>query len=135
MTIRVAVIGAGVMGADHARIISSALPGAELRCICDADETRARNTADATGARIDLAVAALIETAHKQAAAVLQRARPALDALAEELVAHETVDAKRLDEILVGAGFTPMPAAAVPAGPAAMAAATPVTPVPPVTRS
>ena len=38
------------MGADHARIISSAIPGAELQCICDADETRARNTADATGA-------------------------------------------------------------------------------------
>jgi myo-inositol 2-dehydrogenase/D-chiro-inositol 1-dehydrogenase len=48
---RVAVIGAGVMGADHARIISSAIPGAELQCICDADETRARNSADATGAR------------------------------------------------------------------------------------
>lgn len=46
-----AVIGAGVMGADHARIISSEIPGAELRCICDADETRARAAADATGAR------------------------------------------------------------------------------------
>jgi len=51
VTIRVAVIGAGVMGADHARIISSEIPGAELRCICDADETRARSVADATGAR------------------------------------------------------------------------------------
>jgi myo-inositol 2-dehydrogenase/D-chiro-inositol 1-dehydrogenase len=38
------------MGADHARILSSAIPGAELQCICDADETKARNTADATGA-------------------------------------------------------------------------------------
>ena len=51
MTIRVAVIGAGVMGADHARIISSAIPGADLQCICDADETKARGAADATGAR------------------------------------------------------------------------------------
>ena len=51
MTIRVAVIGAGVMGADHARIISSEIPGAELRCICDTDEARARSVADATGAR------------------------------------------------------------------------------------
>ena len=51
MTIRVAVIGAGVMGADHARIISSEIPGADLQCICDADETKARSTADATGAR------------------------------------------------------------------------------------
>lgn len=51
MTIRVALIGAGVMGADHARIISSEIPGADLRWICDADETRARSVADATGAR------------------------------------------------------------------------------------
>jgi len=49
----VAVIGAGVMGADHARIISSEIPGAELRCICDADETRARSVADATGAPLE----------------------------------------------------------------------------------
>ena len=51
MTIRVAVIGAGVMGADHARIIATELPGVELRWICDADEARARGVADATGAR------------------------------------------------------------------------------------
>jgi len=51
MTIRVAVIGAGIMGADHARIIATELPGAELRWICDADEARARSVADATGAR------------------------------------------------------------------------------------
>jgi len=51
VTIRVAVIGAGIMGADHARIIATELPGAELRWICDADEARARSVADATGAR------------------------------------------------------------------------------------
>jgi myo-inositol 2-dehydrogenase/D-chiro-inositol 1-dehydrogenase len=51
MSIRVAVIGAGVMGADHARIVASEIPGAELRCICDADAARARGVAEATGAR------------------------------------------------------------------------------------
>jgi myo-inositol 2-dehydrogenase / D-chiro-inositol 1-dehydrogenase len=51
MTVRVAVIGAGVMGADHARIIASEVRGAELRWLCDADAARARNVADATGAR------------------------------------------------------------------------------------
>jgi myo-inositol 2-dehydrogenase / D-chiro-inositol 1-dehydrogenase len=51
VTIRIAVIGAGVMGADHARIIATELPGAELRWICDADAARARGVADATGAR------------------------------------------------------------------------------------
>lgn len=45
------MIGAGVMGADHARIIASEIPGADLQCICDADETKARGAADATGAR------------------------------------------------------------------------------------
>jgi myo-inositol 2-dehydrogenase / D-chiro-inositol 1-dehydrogenase len=49
VTVRVAVIGAGVMGADHARIVASELPGAELRWICDADEARARSVAEATG--------------------------------------------------------------------------------------
>ena len=49
--IRVAVIGAGVMGADHARIMASEIPGADLRWICDADETRARSVAETTGAR------------------------------------------------------------------------------------
>ncbi len=51
MTVRVAVIGAGVMGADHARIIARDVPGAELRWVCDADEGRARAVADALGAR------------------------------------------------------------------------------------
>lgn len=51
MTIRVAVIGAGVMGADHARIVATELPGAELRWVCDADEARARAVAETFGAR------------------------------------------------------------------------------------
>ncbi|MEZ5931006.1 MAG: Gfo/Idh/MocA family oxidoreductase [Alphaproteobacteria bacterium] len=50
MSIRVAVVGAGVMGADHARIIAEDLPGAVLQVVCDASEARAREVADATGA-------------------------------------------------------------------------------------
>lgn len=42
MTIRIAVIGAGVMGADHARILAEDLPGAALQVVCDADADRAR---------------------------------------------------------------------------------------------
>lgn len=41
MTIRVALIGAGVMGADHAHTLASQVPGAELHTICDADTVRA----------------------------------------------------------------------------------------------
>lgn len=54
MSIRVGVIGAGIMGGDHARIIAEDLPGAVLQVVCDAAEDRARRVADAFGA-VDLA--------------------------------------------------------------------------------
>jgi myo-inositol 2-dehydrogenase / D-chiro-inositol 1-dehydrogenase len=50
MTIRIGLIGAGVMGADHARIIATQVPGASLQYVCDADAARARAIADETGA-------------------------------------------------------------------------------------
>ena len=42
MTVRVALIGAGVMGADHARALATQVPGGDLRTICDADAERAK---------------------------------------------------------------------------------------------
>ncbi|WP_064684288.1 Gfo/Idh/MocA family oxidoreductase [Rhizobium bangladeshense] len=50
MTTRIAIIGAGLMGADHARIVAEDLPGASLQLVCDMDANRARNVADAYGA-------------------------------------------------------------------------------------
>ncbi|MBV1701967.1 MAG: Gfo/Idh/MocA family oxidoreductase [Hyphomicrobiales bacterium] len=50
MTKRIAVIGAGLMGADHARIVAADLPGATLQVICDMDQARARRVADDCGA-------------------------------------------------------------------------------------
>lgn len=50
MTIRIAIIGAGLMGADHAKIVAEDLPGATLQVICDRDASRARAVADAHGA-------------------------------------------------------------------------------------
>jgi myo-inositol 2-dehydrogenase/D-chiro-inositol 1-dehydrogenase len=50
MSIRVAVIGAGIMGSDHARIVAEDLPGAVLQVMCDAAAERARKVADALGA-------------------------------------------------------------------------------------
>lgn len=50
MTVRFAVIGAGLMGADHARIVAEDLPGATVQVVCDMDEDRARAIADAVGA-------------------------------------------------------------------------------------
>ncbi|AYG57546.1 Gfo/Idh/MocA family oxidoreductase [Rhizobium jaguaris] len=46
MSIRIAVIGAGIMGADHARIIADDLPGAKLQLVCDASRERAKAVAD-----------------------------------------------------------------------------------------
>jgi myo-inositol 2-dehydrogenase/D-chiro-inositol 1-dehydrogenase len=48
--VRVAVIGAGLMGADHAKIVAEEMPGASLQVVCDMDEVRARKVADAHGA-------------------------------------------------------------------------------------
>ncbi|NVO24386.1 Gfo/Idh/MocA family protein [Donghicola mangrovi] len=50
MTVRIAVIGAGLMGADHAKIVAQEMPGATLQVVCDMDQNRARRVADAHGA-------------------------------------------------------------------------------------
>jgi myo-inositol 2-dehydrogenase / D-chiro-inositol 1-dehydrogenase len=50
MTLRLGIIGAGIMGADHARIFAEEVPGVSLRHICDADAKRARSVADQCGA-------------------------------------------------------------------------------------
>lgn len=50
MSIRLAVIGAGIMGADHARIFTEDLPGAVVQVVCDASEARARAVAEGCGA-------------------------------------------------------------------------------------
>ncbi len=51
MTVRIAVIGAGLMGADHARIVAEDMPGATLQVVCDMDLARARRVADDLGAQ------------------------------------------------------------------------------------
>ncbi|MGV1760043.1 Gfo/Idh/MocA family oxidoreductase [Rhizobium sp. A22-96] len=50
MTIKIAIIGAGLMGADHARLIAEDVPGATLQVVCDASLERARRIADDYGA-------------------------------------------------------------------------------------
>ncbi|MBC7735885.1 MAG: Gfo/Idh/MocA family oxidoreductase [Candidatus Saccharibacteria bacterium] len=50
MTIRIAVIGAGIMGSDHARIFAEDLPGVSIQVVCDASAPRAKALADAVGA-------------------------------------------------------------------------------------
>ncbi|WP_170609005.1 Gfo/Idh/MocA family oxidoreductase [Ruegeria arenilitoris] len=48
--IRLAIVGAGLMGEDHARIVAQNLPMGKLQVICDMDRSRAQSVADATGA-------------------------------------------------------------------------------------
>ena len=50
MTIRVGLIGAGIMGSDHARILATQIPGAKLQFICDVDAARSKAVAAETGA-------------------------------------------------------------------------------------
>ena len=51
MAIRLAVIGAGIMGSDHARIFAEEIPGATVDVVCDASDERARALADRVGAK------------------------------------------------------------------------------------
>ena len=46
------MIGAGLMGADHARIVAEDLPGARLQVVCDMDAGRAAKVAGAYGADV-----------------------------------------------------------------------------------
>lgn len=45
MTVRVGVIGAGIMGTDHARLLHRDVPGADVVAIADVDVQRARGLA------------------------------------------------------------------------------------------
>jgi len=49
MSIGIGIIGAGVMGADHARIVASETAGAHVAGIADADGKRAAAVAEASG--------------------------------------------------------------------------------------
>jgi len=60
-----------------------------------------REFAEATAADLDTAVRKLLDDAYQQARNTLKRYRAALDALAQELVTHETVDARQIEAVLV----------------------------------
>lgn len=70
MSIRIAVIGAGIMGEDHARIVAQDLPGTTLQVICDANPERAREVAQRYGA-VDVATDALATLARTDVDALI----------------------------------------------------------------
>ena len=51
MTIRLAVIGAGLMGEDHAKIFAQEVRGCSVDIVCDMDAERAARVASAVGAK------------------------------------------------------------------------------------
>lgn len=50
MSVRIALVGAGNIGADHARIFAEDNPGAVLQVVCDASVATAKHIANAYGA-------------------------------------------------------------------------------------
>ena len=52
MTVRVGIIGVGIMGADHARTFAAHVPGASVHAIYDADAKRAKAIAKDSGAEV-----------------------------------------------------------------------------------
>jgi myo-inositol 2-dehydrogenase/D-chiro-inositol 1-dehydrogenase len=50
--VRIGVVGAGVMGSTHARVLAGQVQGAELTAVADADHDRAAAAAEAAGAGV-----------------------------------------------------------------------------------
>ncbi|MFL6414174.1 MAG: Gfo/Idh/MocA family protein [Bryobacteraceae bacterium] len=105
--LRVAVIGVGSFGRNHARVITS-LPDVELTAIVDADEARGRAVAeqyrsaffpaleDAIGC-CDAAIVATPTATHEEIASKLLNAR--IDVLVEKPIAPSSAAGKRLAQL------------------------------------
>jgi cell division protease FtsH len=81
--------------------------------------SQGREYSEETAAALDKSIKAILEEAYRQARSILETYRPLLDALAAELVAHETVDSQRLDALLAEHGTRPAEPAVVTTLPAA----------------
>jgi myo-inositol 2-dehydrogenase/D-chiro-inositol 1-dehydrogenase len=113
MSVGVGVIGTGVMGAEHVRLLKHETPGAHLAGVFDADAARAQ--AVAAGAtvfpdpraliaseRVDAVVIAAPDAAHAELALLcLEAGKPAL---CEKPLAASTEEALRVVEREVGLG-------------------------------
>ena len=104
---RVAVVGAGIMGANHARVLRR-LPEAELTLVVDPDERRGRALAASVGARYSADPAAVAEVAEAAVVAVPSEVhadvgvpllRAGVDLLVEKPIATTVEDADVLVEV------------------------------------
>lgn len=92
MTVRIGIVGAGVMGSDHARTLQRGVSGATVTAVADPVQDRARAVADETGAHcfnsaeeliaspfVDAVVIASHDSAHaEQVIACLEHRKPVL---------------------------------------------------------
>lgn len=70
MTIRVGVIGAGIMGMDHITNLATAISGSEVSFVADIDGTRAAEAAQQVGARSTTDPSALINSSEVDAVVI-----------------------------------------------------------------
>ncbi len=115
MSLGIGVIGAGVMGADHVRIIAGEVARAHVVAVCDANRARAETAAAETGARVipdpfaliaDAAVEAVViaspdETHADYALACIAACKPVL---CEKPLAPTQAEALRIVEAEQGGG-------------------------------
>jgi myo-inositol 2-dehydrogenase / D-chiro-inositol 1-dehydrogenase len=125
MTVRVGVIGTGVMGSEHARVLQDSISGATVTAVADTVQDRAKAAAAQTGAKsfdsaeeliaspfVDAVLIASHDTVHaEQVKACLSAGKPVLcekplaptAAQCQELVELET--ATRRGNPLISVGF------------------------------
>ena len=118
---RIGIIGTGVMGADHARILAAGIAGAELAGVQDASNERAKALANETGAKVFADPQSLISdpgidavmicspdsTHHALALAVIAAGKPVMVekplastiAEAKEIIEAEMKHGKRLVQV------------------------------------
>lgn len=109
--IRLAVVGAGIMGTNHARVARH-LPGVELVAVCDPDLDRARAACGASGAQplasidelgeVDAAVVSVPTAFHVEAATTL--AARGVHVLVEKPLARSVEEAQAIIDATDAAG-------------------------------
>lgn len=114
---RLAVVGAGIMGANHARL-AGGLRDAELACVVDPDTERVTALADALGVKSATSVhevlddfdAAIVATpTHGHVDVALELARAGKHLLVEKPLAPSSDEAERIVEAADAAGVVLMP--------------------------
>ncbi|WP_417280280.1 Gfo/Idh/MocA family oxidoreductase [Celeribacter sp.] len=116
MTVKIGIIGAGIMGADHARIFVEEVPGVEVTMICDATAERAEQVAsrldiatvqtdpEALIADTDVEAVVIASTDETHAPLTLSALRVGKKVLCEKPLAHSVEECRSVIEAEVALG-------------------------------